>query len=379
MEFKELIKDIKKIDLGIVKNSDVKMFQSEKEAIEYYNDAVDNVISGNTDIAVIKLRKVLNLSPDFDEASKLLDKVRQFEASRSIGDKVYDNIRGNDSRKFGRKKSLPQKLHINPRILLKIIIVIFVIAITTFICILMINLLGKPNESEPQNTEVTYSQKEVDELNQQIKELRDNLILSEQETQDALSGTADSEEVIANLLEENSRTEALLELYQAAYLFEIEQYITSADIAGSLDAEMYKGAEKELYNEVYTKATTMAADSLFTIGLDLYNQKDYEGAIANLSKVESYNPIHENIGRCYFLMGISYYELDNATRAIEMYQKAEGITTYTNKTGLLYYTGKAYQKLGNYEKARSHYNTLISDYPTSDYVGYAKDRLKEME
>ena len=123
----------------------------------------------------------------------------------------------------------------------------------------------------------------------------------------------------------------------------------------------------------------MAADSLFTIGLDLYNQKDYEGAIANLSKVESYNPIHENIGRCYFLMGISYYELDNATRAIEMYQKAEGITTYTNKTGLLYYTGKAYQKLGNYEKARSHYNTLISDYPTSDYVGYAKDRLKEME
>ncbi|HPQ45887.1 MAG TPA: hypothetical protein PLP30_00825, partial [Clostridia bacterium] len=75
MEFKELIKDIKKIDLGIIKDSDVRMFQSEKDAVEYYNDAVDNVLSGNTDIAVIKLRKVLNLSPDFDEASILLDKV----------------------------------------------------------------------------------------------------------------------------------------------------------------------------------------------------------------------------------------------------------------------------------------------------------------
>ena len=379
MEFKELVKDIKKIDLGIVKDSDVKMFQNERDAVEYYNDAVDNVLSGNTDIAVIKLRKVLNLSPDFDEASILLDKVKQYEASKSIGDKVYDNIRGNDIRHPMRKKSLPQKLHINPRVLLKIIIVIFVIAITAFVCILLIKLLGKPEESEPRSTEITYSQQQVNELNQQIQELRDNLALSEQETQDALSGSQDSQEMIDRLQIENSKTQALLELYRAAYLFEKEQYINSADIAKSLDAEMYKGAEKELYSEVYAKAAAMAADSLFTIGLDLYNQADYEGAIANLSKVENYNPIHENIGRCYYLMGRSYFELDNSAKAIEMYEKAEGVTTYTNKTGLLYYTGKAYQQLGNYEKARENYNTLINDYPTSDLVGYARDRLEEME
>ena len=77
-------------------------------------------------------------------------------------------------------------------------------------------------------------------------------------------------------------------------------------------------------------------------------------------------------------MGRSYFELDNPTKAIEMYEKAEVITTYTNKTGLLYYTGKAYQQLGNFEKAREHYNTLINDFPTSDLVGYAKDRIAEM-
>ncbi|MBN1623015.1 MAG: tetratricopeptide repeat protein [Clostridia bacterium] len=379
MELKELIKDIKKIDLGIVKSSDVKMFQSEKEAIEYYNDAVDNVLSGNTDIAIIKLRKVLNLSPDFDEANILLDKVRQYEASKSIGDKVYENIRGNDSRNIGRKKSLPQKLHINPRILLKIIIVFFVIAITTFVCILLIKLLGKPIEKEPGVTEVTYSQQEVNELNQQIQDLRDNLALSEQETQDALSGSQDSQETLTQLQNEINKNEALLELYRAAYLFEIEQFITSADIAGTLDAEIYKGAEKELYNEVYSKATAMAADSLFSIGLDLYNQSDFEGAVANLSKVEGYNPIYEDIGRCYYLMGRSYFELGNSTKAIEMYEKADKVTTYTNKTGLLYYTGKAYQQLGNYEKAKENYNTLINEYPKSDLVGYAKDRLAEME
>ncbi|HPJ21548.1 MAG TPA: tetratricopeptide repeat protein [Clostridia bacterium] len=378
MEFKELIKDIKKIDLGIIKDSDVRMFQSEKDAVEYYNDAVDNVLSGNTDIAVIKLRKVLNLSPDFDEASILLDKVREYEASKSIGDKVYDNIRGNDPRNPLKKKSLPQKLHINPRVLLKIIIVLFVIAVTSLLAVLMIKLLGKPVDNEPKSTEVTYSQQEVNDLNQQISELRENLALSEQETQDALADSAEDDETIVSLQEEADKSQALLELYRAAYLFETEQYITSADIAKTLDEDMYKGADKELFNEVYARAASMAADSLFNIGLELYNQDDFEGALANLSKVENYNPNHENIGRCYYLMGRSYFELDNPTKAIEMYEKAEVITTYTNKTGLLYYTGKAYQQLGNYEKAREHYNTLINDFPTSDLVGYAKDRIAEM-
>lgn len=379
MEFKELIKDIKKIDLGIINDSDVKMFQSEREAVEYYNDAVDNVLSKNTDIAVIKLKKVLNLSPDFDEASILLEKVREYEASKTIGDKVYDNIRGRKSQNISNSRSLPQKLHINPRVLLKIIIIIVVIAVTAGICIALIKLIGKPNESEPKNTEVTYSQQEVNELNKRIEDLENNLAASEKETQDALSGTQDNQETISALLTDQEKTSALLELYRAAYLFEIQQYITSADLAKSLDSEMYKGDEKELYSEVYAKAAAMAADSLFTIGLELYNQADFEGAISNLGQMEQYNPNHEDIGRCYYLMGRSYFELGNSAKAIEFYEKANGISTYANKTGILYYAGKAYQQIGNFEKAREYYSTLINDYPDSSLVGYAEDRLDEME
>lgn len=379
MEFKELIKDIKKIDLGIIKDSDVKMFQSEKEAVEYYNDAVDNVISGNTDIAVIKLRKVLALSPDFDEANILFEKVRQYEESKSIGDKVYDNVRGSVLGSRTGRKSLPQKLHIDPRVLLKIIIVIIVIAITTAVCILMIRLFSKSYENVPEVTKVTYSQEEVTNLNDRIKELEDNLVLSERETQNALSGSESNQEEITQLQEDIAKTGALLELYRAAYLFEIEQYVTSADIAGALNPEMYKASDKELYSEVYAKATTMAAESLFTIGLELYNQDDFEAALSNFMQVEQYNPNYEDIGRCYYLIGRSYFETGNSTKSIEFYEKADGITSYANKTGILYYTGKSYQQLGNYEKAREHYNTLISEYPESSLVGYAEDRLSEMK
>jgi len=379
LEFNELIKDIKKIDLDIVENSEVRMFQSEKEAVEYYNDAVENVLSGNTDIAVIKLRKVLNLSPDFDEAAILLEKVKEYEASKSIGDKVFDNIRGSSSHRIDGRKNLPQKLHMDPRVLLKIIIVLVVIAVTVAAVLLMIKILGKPIESEPEATEITYSQQEYNNLNERIAELEASLTQSELETQEALSGSEQNQEMIATLQEEKKKSEAMLELYRAAYLFEIEEYVTSADLAKTLDENMYKGSDKELYSEVYAKAAAMAAESVFTIGLELYNQDDFEGAIKNLSEVEGYNPIYEDIGRCYYLIGRSYHETDNFPKAIEFYEKADSVTNYPNKTGLLYYTGKAYQSLGNYEKAREHYNTLISEYPDSSLVGYAEDRLSEMD
>ena len=165
MEFKELIKDIKKIDLDIIDESDVKMFQSEREAVEYYNDAVDSILSGNTDIAAIKLRRVLSLSPDFDEASILLEKVKQYDLARSLGDRVNENIRGTGPAKAKGKRNLPQLLQIDPRVLLKIIIVLVVIAVTAAVCIVLIRLLGNPKESEPKNTEVTYSQQEVNDEN----------------------------------------------------------------------------------------------------------------------------------------------------------------------------------------------------------------------
>lgn len=382
MEFNELLKGLKKVDLGIIKKSDVKIFRNEKDAVEYYNDAVDNIITGNTDIAAIKLKKVLSLSPDFDEAASLLERLKEYEKFRSIGDRVQENIRGKAKFGIGNKlvkRNLPQRLHVSPRNLLKTIIIIIVIAATAALCVVLIKLLNNPEETPEKNNEISYSQQEVYLLNERIDELEKNLEKSETETQEALSDSNSDKARIAELESENESLAGLLELYRAAVYFNQGDYVLSADLVKSLDENIYKGEDREIYNDVYIKAITAAADGLYKMGLNLFSQKDYPGTIEHLEKVDDYSPDFEELGNCYYILGKAYYEIDNATRSIELYEYISLNIEFENITGLLYYTGKAYQKLGNFEKARELYNTLITDHPYSSLVGYSKDRLKEME
>lgn len=384
MDKNEILKDLKKVDLNLIKKSDIKMFQAEKMAVEYYNDAVDNIVEGNTDIAVIKLKKVLSLSPDFSEAEQLLERLSDYEKTHSIGDKVYESMHGRDvnaKMHLPGRKTLPQKLNIRPRVLLKIILVIVVIAFTVAASLVIFKLFDKePSIEGNDNKEITYSQEEVNVLNARIEELEDSIAKSESETQEALTASTGSAEAISLLEEERVELKAQLDLYKAAVLLEREEYEESADIAKGLNAEVYKGADKELYNEVYNIAVFQAADSLYKLGLSLNSQKDYAGAIEHLEKVDDYMPDFEELGNCYYNLGKAYYEIDRADKSLELYQYIQlNMPGFENQTGLLYYAGKAYQKLDQFEKAREMYNLLISEYPDSSLVGYAKDRLKEID
>ncbi|MCD6321562.1 MAG: tetratricopeptide repeat protein, partial [Clostridiales bacterium] len=375
MDKSEILKDLKKVDTNLIKQSDVKMFKTEKIAVEYYNDAVENIIEGNIDIAGIKLKKVLSLSPDFSEAAQLLNRINEYEKSHSIGDKVYESMHGrdiNDKRPFPERKTLPQMLNINPRVLIKMIIVLVVISITVGAAIVIFKLFEKELNTEiPEPEAVTYSQEEVDEFYKRIEDLESSLAKSEIETQEALSASTGSDETINQLRDENKIILAQLNLYKAEVLFQREEYVLSADMARSLDSEAYKGSDKELYNEVYNKAIYQAANSLYKIGLSLYSQNDFVGAIDHLEMVDEYAPEFEDIGNCYYVLAKAYYEIDKSEKSIELYEtisKNMSQMGFENDTGLLYYTGKAYQKLDNFVKAREMYNKLIADYPNSTLV-----------
>lgn len=385
MELNDILKDLKKVDLDRIKESDVRIFQSEKIAVEYYNDAVDNIISGNTDIAAIKLRKVLSLSPDFDEASLLLKKINAYENERNLGEKVYDNIRGGErSRGVGMgKKTLPQKLNMDPKFLIKLIMVLIAVGIAVVISIILFKLLDRPinksTKTDEIDTTIYYSQQEVDTLNTRIEELEENLAQSEIETQEALSDSNADKAKIKQLESETKSVAVRLDLYMAAVYLNQGQYTQSADLIKNISESDFRGSEKELYNEIHVRATTGAADSVYTVGLNLYNQKDYEGAIENMEKIIFYNPNFSDMARCYYIMGRSQHELGRITKAIELYEHiALNYPSFDNVTGLLYYTARAYQANGGLEKATELYNELINKHPESTLVGASKDRLREI-
>lgn len=79
-------------------------------------------------------------------------------------------------------------------------------------------------------------------------------------------------------------------------------------------------------------------------------------------------------------MARSHFELGRAEKSIELYEYiALNHPEFENVTGLLYYTARAYQVTENYDKAVELYNELINNHPESTLIGYAKDRLREIE
>lgn len=110
-----------------------------------------------------------------------------------------------------------------------------------------------------------------------------------------------------------------------------------------------------------------------------YFMGDYANACKSYEKSIEYEQnnetrIYHNYVRCLI-------EMPNPQRAVGVYKlyqyRIEGLTPYEDETGsfgddLIFYTGQAYQQLGDFEKARTIYSRLIVMDP--DFYGYYAQR-----
>lgn len=144
---------------------------------------------------------------------------------------------------------------------------------------------------------------------------------------------------------------------------------------GALSLSQQKVSSSELYQKAYKpyEATGLYRSSANIspeiIGVDLYNNRDFNKALEHFQIVLAENPEHP---MCNFYAGLSYQEMNKFNKAIESYQKVINEKDNLFIEQAEWYMALAYLKTDEKNKAYKTFNEII------DKKGYYSKDVKEI-
>ncbi|MDE0771851.1 MAG: tetratricopeptide repeat protein [Salibacteraceae bacterium] len=150
--------------------------------------------------------------------------------------------------------------------------------------------------------------------------------------------------------------EASIEIWKAQQYFQMD----------SLDKALYGDGNFLGLEDVRDQygATKAGALADYYIGLIYLKQGDYDAAIENLSSFSSGDMIVSSIAQG--AIGDAQSELGDVDAAASAYMKAANLNKNEFSTPIyLMKAGKAFESIGNYDKAKDAYKTIMDDYPES--------------
>jgi tetratricopeptide (TPR) repeat protein len=342
---------------------------STKDSIIHYNKALDLMKTNSEDIAILELKRAINLNPHYNEALNLLGllyaytgeeekavdifkgvisseknsikaldyigKIDGLAAATSLVFSETDNVtpKKNDLRKKQKVDPINKvnntnvfenyigslKYHIIPYI------VIFVLGAVVF--------SGSPKKSVViQNS---GNEEAITKLNTSIKDLSDkNKAITDE--------NAKLKDQINSNNAEAEKAKYGQKLSEAESFSSSKNYEQAADLLLLLKDVGFNGVDKDKYtnlcNDIYPKASW----KVYSDGINLFNAQDYKNAAQKLSKSISYG----------------------------------GVWDYTPDA--YYNLGRSYQYLNDNQNAMNTYNALKEKFPNSDSAKYSEFRITEL-
>ena len=329
--------------------------------IQNYNLALKYLEEGNGDLAIIELKKVVNLNPNYIRAYQLLGLLyiqhKQYSAAKKILSRALKLDRNNittvrymnelvgysrQKRKGGdverEKAAYVQIKDPNPIVIERtagsytdfntstlsfVNILIGIIIGAAVVGLLLVPSIQKTKASEynqavveyssqisERNKEITSLQNQVDTLTDENDKLKNNM--------DSVGSQADSEQNDKRLIQAMAGT-----------------------VLADVDKTLLDGQEaQDVYDFLLTKTRDTVVNQLYAEAYEYYDQKDYMNAVTYFRKVLNLNP--------------------------------DSVEAWYNM-------GRAYQYLTDFEQARNCYNTIINNYGDSDYADDARTYLSQIE
>ncbi len=343
--------------------------ESVNQTIKKYNSALNAAKSGNEDLAMIQLKKVVSLNPkfvrahqllallymkekDFPRAAKCLKRTRRIDFNNTttlrymqeIGERFSDSggkTRESTVKSYQQQKKDPlanvrpvgaykeEKHHWMPAI--NVMIGIIIGLVVSFVLIrptLQGNSLGNHSSDLAQSKEMLS-----------VKEARISAI--EKERDELLAKNEKLEKSVKENETENAgRADAANNLLLAVKYYNEGDLLLAASTVSKYRASDFETEEaKELFEMVSKKLTDEDIQGLFEDGRKQFNSGQYDEAERLLTQVLSLEPENQDA---------------------------------------LYFMGRIYHQRGKKKKAKSYYDKVIEVDETTSRAAEAKSRLSQL-
>lgn len=344
--------------------------QFSNRIIQKYNMALEYLEQGNMDMAIIELKKAINLNPNYIRAYQLMGllyfKTKQYAAARKVlvrslkidrnnitslrYIKEIDAVAGEKARlKTRRKDGFTQINDPNPVVieekkdvrytdfntgLLSIVNVIIGVVIgAAVVWLLLVPSVKKSQVTKYNQAVVEYSSKisENNKLISSYEKENSDLEAENKVLQDQINAMGNSQNASGS---EADLYKAIKE-YIAGNEGEAGQYLADVD-EDSLSSE----DAKDIYTTIYEATKSSAENALVNTGYTAFQNQEY-------------------------------------MEAIEAYEKALNLNS--GNLDAIYYIGASYQRLADLDNAMNYYNKLIDEYPSSTQAAQAQEAINEIQ
>lgn len=347
------------------------------QTIKKYNHALNQAKQGSYDLAVMQLEKVVSLNPKFIRSYQLLALLYMRQGQYKKASKCLSKAKKidiNNALTVYYMEQLPQKAVEEAGAAEKKAEVSTSTGRT--------NKIFKPETDVPASAFNTSSYKE-DRFNVWPYL---NLIIG------AVLGIA----VVYFLLVPTAKKSVASNYEEQFNQYTSELSAQSAKVTG---LENEKAALEKEVEELQEKLTTLTSDGVdadtftkFYKAIQYYMDGNNaeaaktlsdvkESAIENKAAKKIYNTIKaatfEETAEDLAEEGRMVYNNGRYDEAIELLNKALDMDKDNVKA--IYFLGRCYHRMGDYDKAKEYYNTIVNDYPDSDRAGEAASRLAELQ
>lgn len=335
--------------------------------IQNYNLALKYLSEHNSDLAIIELKKVVNLNPNYIRAYQLLGLLyiqrKQYSAARKILSRALKLDRNNlttvrymneiadyvsskhKSKETDKTRSASVQIKDpNPIVIERTVgsytdfntstlsfvnILIGIIIGAAVVGLLLVPSINKTKAAEYNQAIVEYSS-QISERNKEIATLKSQ-IDSLSDENDKLNNDMDTVGSIAD----NNQNENMLIEAMKSYLD--NDFVSAGTKLSEVDKGMLESQDAQtVYDFLQSKTSDAVVDNMYAEAYQHYTDKDYMNAVTLFKKVLNLTP---------------------------------------DSVQAWYYLGQSYQNLTDFEQARNCYNTILSDYGDSDYADDARTAL----
>ncbi len=146
--------------------------------------------------------------------------------------------------------------------------------------------------------------------------------------------------------------------------------------ADSAGAAARLGAETQPL--VRSRAPMEGEMAAYEDALHTFNARQYDQAIEKLQGILDSNPSERLADNCHYWIGESNFAKRQYSQAIRSFEKVFDFRASEKKGDARYMIARSYERLGNKERAKSEYERVISDFPTSRLVEKARQRAARL-